>query len=131
MEKKPKFDQLSKKLETPIDQESYKFAIEKYPTENGFIYELYFSTEAEAREAVGAFWNAREDSEMTRRGLRSGMLQPFEHEITDGDRTTSREANASDLAKHPEKPFIVQFNGNTGALRPEGEAALRKLGFIE
>ncbi len=103
----PKFDQPNKASETPINQEGHNFAAEKYPARNGFIYELHFATEAEAEEAVRAFWNARQGSEMTRRGLQSGMLQPFKHEITGGDRTSPRKAHSSDLAKYPGKLFVV------------------------
>ena len=118
------------KFEPNKDSEK-SFGVEKYPVRNGFIYELYFATEAEAEEAIKAFWNAREGSEVVQRGLQSGMLKPSEHEITGGDRTFSRNALSRDLVKHPDKPCIVQFNGNTEALSPKGEAALRQLGFIE
>lgn len=121
----PKFDQSGE------ERERHSIAVEKYPARNGFIYELYFVTEAEAEEGVRAFWNTREHSGMVRQGLQSGMLRPFNHDITSGDRTAPRKANPSDLRKHPDKPFVVQFNGNTEALSPEGEAALRSLNFIE
>ncbi|MBU6500632.1 MAG: hypothetical protein KGJ89_04235 [Patescibacteria group bacterium] len=113
------------------ERENPNFAVEKYPARNGFIYELHFATEAEAEEGVKAFWNAREGTGMARQGLKSGMLKPFKHDITSGDRTAPRQANPGDLRKHPDKPFVVQFNGNTEALSPNGEEALRSLGFIE
>ncbi|KKP81411.1 MAG: hypothetical protein UR80_C0001G0011 [Parcubacteria group bacterium GW2011_GWB1_35_5] len=125
----PKFDSQNLKSET---RESRSFDVEKHPARGGFIYELYFATEAEAEEAVKAFWNTREGSESTRRGLQSGMLIPFKHEITNGDRTEPREVYSDDdFKKHPSKPFVVRFNGNTEGLKPKGEEALRKLGFIE
>ncbi len=112
-------------------QEIKNFTVEKYPTGNGFLYELYFNTQDDASQAVKDFWDTREGSELIRQGLQSGMLQPFKHQITSGDRTHPRKANASDLQKHPGKTFVVQINGNTEALSPKGEAALKKLGFIE
>lgn len=122
-----------KSLDTnlPATPESRTFEVEKTQARNGFIYTIHFATEAEAEEAVRAFWNAREGSEMTIKGLQSGMLKPFKHEITNGDRTSPREANSNDLAKYPGKPFVVQFNGNTEALMSRGEASLHQLGFIE
>ena len=64
---------------------------------------------------------------MVAKGLESGILKPFKHEITGGDRTSPR-INRS--KKHPDKLFVVQFNGNTGALSPNGEDTLRQIGFI-
>ena len=45
-----KFDQQNKGPETSTNQEGHNFAAEKYPAGNGFVYELYFTTEAEAEE---------------------------------------------------------------------------------
>jgi hypothetical protein len=109
-----------------------QFDVEKYPVHNGFIYEIHFKNEEEAAKAVKSFWNTRiGTATSTLRGLESGMLKATKHQITSGDRTDPRKANSNDLQKHPDKPFVVQFNGNTDGLTPKSEDALRDLGFIE
>ena len=111
--------------DTPINPEGLKYTVEKIPSDNGFIYDIYFASQEEAEKAVTEFWNTRESSESTIRGLESGMLKPFKHEITGGDRTSPGKGY-----KYTNLPFRVQFNGNTKSLSPKGELALHKLGFI-
>ena len=109
-------------------QEETKFVLEKEKSGKGFIYDFYFVTQEEAEAAVRDFWNAYEGGGSIREGLESGMLDAFKHEITGGDRTSPGKSYSK---KYSERPFRVQFNGNTKALSSRGEDALRRIGLIE
>ena len=117
----------------PEIPETLNFAVERIPVRGGFRYDIYFETEEEAAKAVETYWNLREVGKLPTmsRSIKSGMLKPTEHDLTAAGRTAPRKPTTRDLEKHPDKKFIVNFNGNEGALSKEGEAALRKLGFIE
>jgi len=104
------------------------FTFEKEPSGEGFIYHFYFATQEEAEKAIRDFWSAYEGGEGMVEGLESGMLDPWKHEINCGDKTLAGKSSAE---KDSERPFKVLFIGNTRALSPRGEAALRKIGFIE
>lgn len=122
----PKLDKTQEQM--PKNHKDHNFEVVR--NFNG-TYNLYFTTRAEAEDTVRNFWATRDESGSTTQSLQSGMLHPFNHEITNGDRTMCMEASPSQLLEHPGKQFIVHLNGNTGALNPKGVSALRQLGFIE
>jgi len=119
-------------MDHSAETERLKPEVVKYPSEGGFRYVIYFPTEEDAAKAIRDFWEARSKSGMIQSGLKSGMLVPIKHEaITSGDRTHSYLLRSAAQKEHPGMQYMVEFNGNEGAIRPEGEEALRKLGFIE
>jgi hypothetical protein len=106
--------------------------VKKFPVQGGFRYDVFFESEEDATKAVEAYWNLREVGRLPiiSRGIKSRMLKPLEHDITAGGRTSPRTPQPDDLRKYPNTKFVVNFNGNEGALSKEGESALHILGFI-
>ncbi len=114
-------------------RESVKaFEVVKYPDEGGFRYVIYFPTAQAAAKAIRDFWNAREGSRFAQSHLLSGTFTPIKHDTyTEGDRTHSYLLSPSQREGHPGMQYMVEFNGNEGAIRDRGEEALKKLGFIK
>jgi hypothetical protein len=118
--------------ETPEINPERKFEVVKYPAEDGFRYIIYFPTEQAAAQAIIDFWNARKGSTFASNHLSAGKFIPIKHDTyTEGDRTHSYKLYSSEKEKHPGMEYKVEFNGNEGAIKIQGEEALRSLGLID
>ena len=120
-------------FESPEITKMHRFEVEKIPAGEGFSYVVYFPTEDDAAKAITDFWSSRLGSEMTVRGIQSGMLNPKnpKHIITSGDRTRINTADSVEQQKHPGMTYKVWFNGNEGAISSRGKNALIRIGFVE